>query len=266
MKGKKPKLSEVGESHVLISNHTGWAEIAFITMAFRPSFVAKKGISKWPIIGAMTRAMNCIYVDRMKNKGSKVKSTTDEITQKLNEEGTITNLAMFPEGTTSNGTHLVHFRHGAFVPGKPIVPIVFRFPIWFKDPSSSSFPIMHSFMLHMCMPFSSMVVEYLDVYRPSEEEKLDADLYSLNVKRFILSKSHLKHSDYQYADKLRYEAEVGYENGEVRRKKKRRDTMTRRKTPAGAKIQDVETAPIDNEIQEEEKEEKLMRSHLSFHG
>jgi len=195
-------------------------------MDYMPSFVAKAGIKKWPLIGAITEATDAIYVDRLKVEkkadGPKPKSTTDLISERLNIPGKQSNVAMFPEGTTTNGSSIVHFRHGAFVPGVAIVPVVFKFHYLFFDPACSSYPVLNHLLQTMAQLSTWMTVEYLPVYYPSEEEKGCADLFSTNVKKAMVDSSGLKDSDFTYTDKLRWEAANGYENEDVKKQKKLR--------------------------------------------
>ncbi|GMI09426.1 hypothetical protein TrLO_g6839 [Triparma laevis f. longispina] len=247
--GKKPKRPK-DTSYLIIGNHTGWVEIAYITMTFLPSFVAKSPIKKWPIIGLITKSLNCIYVNRFNpNAGSKRMSTTDFILDNLKKENL--KLAMFPEGTTTNGTHLVHFRSGAFVPGLPIVPLVFEMPFCCWDVSCSSYSIVWHTLGCMGQPVNFFRVRFLEVYYPSEVEKVNPEIFKKNVKKYMLDNSKLKESEYTYSDKLLYEKSVGYENSEVK-KKRRREEKTRRRKEESAKRK---IAPEEVEEEEEEEEE-----------
>ena len=129
-KGKRPsptgKLLN-GKNFVLIGNHCGWTEVAFMAMDYLPSFVAKSGIKKWPVIGPITLATGAVYVDRlMVHAAAAGESTTELISDKVNnvEGGGQACVAMYPEGTTTNGTSIIHLRHGAFVPGVTVVPVI----------------------------------------------------------------------------------------------------------------------------------------------
>ena len=255
-KGKRPN-EQVLKSFVAIGNHIGWLDVAFIAMTFLPSFVAKASVAKIPVVGAVTRATGAIFVERALlpttpgaseanahvGGGSGKPSATELIKEKLQAAVTEpeTNcVAMFPEGTTTNGTHLIHFRHGAFIPGVPVVPLIFKFHFLFFDPACCSYSLLHHVLLTMASPSHWMTVEYLDPYMPSEEEKANHDLYSRNVHSYMVKNSHLKDCDFTYADKLRWEAALGYENADVRKAKKAAKKVnisrTSRKTQSNAAL------------------------------
>ncbi len=44
-------------------------------------------------------------------------------------------LLIFPEGTTTNGQQLLEFQRGAFATGKPVQPMLLRYPFKHLDPS-----------------------------------------------------------------------------------------------------------------------------------
>jgi 1-acyl-sn-glycerol-3-phosphate acyltransferase len=48
----------------IISNHISWVEIIYFTRRFSPSFIAKKTVSKAPIISYVGKVLNAIYIDR----------------------------------------------------------------------------------------------------------------------------------------------------------------------------------------------------------
>ena len=78
---------------MLVSNHLGWMEAAYIMAVYAPSFVAKSSIRKMPIIGWVGDQIGNIWIDRL-NKGGGV---TRQICDKLETDNT--RVAIFPEGT-----------------------------------------------------------------------------------------------------------------------------------------------------------------------
>ena len=224
--GQRPKLSQIPSSHIIIGNHCGYAEIVYMIAQFLPSIVAKRAISEMKFIGTITDAIKCIYVDRIQTGEKKVSVSQKIIDFLATKDGHHNTLGMFPEGTTTNGNTIVHFRTGAFVPGVPVVPIIFRFKSILFDPCCCSFSIKKHLLDSMATPFNYMSVEYLPVYYPSDEEKSSPELYSKNVHALMCEKSKIPpRDDMEYADKLKFEAGIGYKNSDVRKAEKRRASV-----------------------------------------
>jgi len=248
---KSPDTSQIKSSHIIIGNHCGWVEIVFMMAQFMPSIVAKRAISEMPVIGPITKAINCIFVDRIKTDvvDPNAKTTTQKIIDHLSTDGVLNNLGMFPEGTTTNGSSIVHFRTGAFVPGVPVLPCIFRFKSILFDPCCCSYSLKYHMLYCMCQPFNIMTCEYLPVYYPTEEEKKRPDLYSQNVHKLMCEKSGLaSRDDMEYADKLKYEASVGYKNSDVRKMEKLK--RKKEKESAGPSSM-IKVTPVDHDEEDQ---------------
>jgi len=93
-----------------------------------------------------------------------------------------------PEGGISNGKFLMRFKNGAFRPGKPIQPVLIRYPNRLDtvtlDRSNSSLVLWAT----LCQPFTRMEMEYLPVYYPSIEEQSDATVFASNVNELMAAK------------------------------------------------------------------------------
>ena len=132
---------------------------------------------------------------------------TDQIVTRLKKPGQ--KVAMFPEGTTTNNTRIVHFRTGAFVAGVPVIPIVFTYPYTFWDPAFTSCSLPFHILGTLSQLISFMKVKRLPVYYPSEEEKNDPKLYAENIKKLMVKESGLEGSEESYEDKMKWETSVG---------------------------------------------------------
>lgn len=206
-----PKDSSV----VIIGNHIGYIEIMYMAQKYGPSFVAKAAISKMPIIGGLARAFHTIFVER-EQKGKGI-STTSTISSALSNPDKQLRLAMFPEGTTSNGKCILPFHKGAFIPGKPVIPIYFKLPNCGHDISFLGLSLAKHILITMCQPFNTLRVTRLPVYYPSEVEKNDAALFMTAVRDKYLQISGLppgiggfqEKYDYQIRKGLRRPVRVG---------------------------------------------------------
>ena len=74
----------------------------------KTSFVAKKEVAKWPLLGILAKLQNTIFIDR---KISSLISQENEIIKHLNEKK---NLVIFPEGTSSDGNRVLPFKSSLF--------------------------------------------------------------------------------------------------------------------------------------------------------
>ena len=93
------------KNYLIVSNHISWLDIFIINSAYPVTFVAKKSISRWPILGWLVKASETIFIDR--KKITKIRKTSKEIEYFLENKGSI---CIFPEGTSSDGSQLLNFK------------------------------------------------------------------------------------------------------------------------------------------------------------
>ena len=110
---------------LLISNHTGFYD-PIINLYLHPcSFIAKKELGSFPIVGPVTKLINCIYVDR-KSEFSR-KYMLNEIYERQKQfynKKSFLPLLIYPEGTTTSGRNILKFKKGAFANLLPIKPSI----------------------------------------------------------------------------------------------------------------------------------------------
>ncbi|MBK6959410.1 MAG: 1-acyl-sn-glycerol-3-phosphate acyltransferase [Nitrosomonas sp.] len=86
------------------ANHVSWLDVCVLMAACPTRFVAKAEISKWPVLGLLSRNAGTLFIERAK------RSDTLRINQQISEvleKGE--RVTVFPEGTTTNGMQLNHF-------------------------------------------------------------------------------------------------------------------------------------------------------------
>ena len=93
---------------LLISNHASYLDIIILGSIFKTSFIAKKEISKWPLLGILAKLQNTIFIDR---RISSLRSQENQIIKHLNKKK---NLVIFPEGTSSDGNRVLPFKSSLF--------------------------------------------------------------------------------------------------------------------------------------------------------
>ncbi|MBN2781232.1 MAG: 1-acyl-sn-glycerol-3-phosphate acyltransferase [Candidatus Marinimicrobia bacterium] len=109
---------------LMASNHLGYIEVIALLKIRPMAFVAKDEIEKWPVIGAVVKAVGTVFVDRRTGGLSDVyiKKVSDVVNNRIN-------FWFAPEKTTSDGTWLRPFSSALFVVANqlkcPLVPAVF---------------------------------------------------------------------------------------------------------------------------------------------
>ena len=98
---------------LIVANHVSWLDI-FVLNTLQPSrFIAKSELRGWPIAGRLIAGCGTLFIERGR------RHDTHKVNQRVAEalaRGAV--IAIFPEGTTSDGTGLLPF-HGSLL--QPIV-------------------------------------------------------------------------------------------------------------------------------------------------
>lgn len=97
--GKPPKAP-----FFLVSNHLSYMDIIPLYLSLRCTFVAKKAVRNWPVLGYMVHAVGVIFVDRKKR--TDVKRVNEELSGSMNQ---YQGLIFFPEATSSGGEEILPF-------------------------------------------------------------------------------------------------------------------------------------------------------------
>jgi len=129
-------LSE--NNYLIVSNHISWLDIFLINSIYPVTFLSKASVSKWPLIGPLTKSANTIYIDR--KKMSAIKITKNKIEFYLNHIGSV---YFFPEGTATDGSYILPFKSNFFqtaINSKVnILPITIKYSYQKKFTSAPSY-------------------------------------------------------------------------------------------------------------------------------
>ena len=96
-------------AHVIVSNHLGYLDGIVLGSLFPVTYVSKKEVRHWPLIGQWTALCGTIYVDRKRK--DKTPLLVEAIAKRLGEK---VNVLIFPEGTSTNGERLLPFQSAHF--------------------------------------------------------------------------------------------------------------------------------------------------------
>lgn len=89
----------------LLANHVSWIDILALGGATGAAFVAHDGVARWPVIGWLAAQNNTLFVSR-ERRGA-LSGQLDALRAALLGHQPV---ALFPEGTTSDGDRLLPFK------------------------------------------------------------------------------------------------------------------------------------------------------------
>lgn len=111
---------------LIVANHISWLDILVIHAARYCRFVSKSDIRGWPLLGALATGAGTLYIERTRRKDAlrMVRDMADAM-----QDGDV--LAVFPEGTTSDGSVLLPFHanliESALLAQAPVQPLSLKF-------------------------------------------------------------------------------------------------------------------------------------------
>jgi 1-acyl-sn-glycerol-3-phosphate acyltransferase len=111
---------------LLVANHISWLDILVMHAARHCRFVSKSDVKHWPLVGTLATGAGTLYVERESRRDAMrvVHRMADAL-----RAGDV--LAVFPEGTTSDGRTLLPFHanmlQAAISAGSPAQPVALSF-------------------------------------------------------------------------------------------------------------------------------------------
>ncbi len=112
---------------LLVANHISWLDItALHAVAPHARFVSKADVKAWPLLSKLVHAADTLYLERERKRDAL--RVVHQMAQALTEGQTI---AVFPEGTTSDGRALLPFHanllQAAIATETKVQPVALRF-------------------------------------------------------------------------------------------------------------------------------------------
>ena len=111
---------------LVVCNHLSWLDILTIHAAQHVRFVSKANVRHWPVIGTLSNGAGSLYIERERRRDAM--RVVHHMTEALRNGDVI---AVFPEGTTSDGHGLLPFHanllQAAISSGAPVQPAALRF-------------------------------------------------------------------------------------------------------------------------------------------
>jgi 1-acyl-sn-glycerol-3-phosphate acyltransferase len=95
----------------IVANHISWLDIYLLNSVRPVCFVSKAEVRSWPLIGWLAHKTGTLFIDRTKRHDTA--RVNHQIAATLNKGGCV---AVFPEGTTSDGSMLRTFHASLLQP------------------------------------------------------------------------------------------------------------------------------------------------------
>jgi len=119
-------LAHAAPGVLLVANHISWLDILVIHAARYCRFVSKSDIRGWPLVGTLATGAGTLYIERSRRKDAL--RMVGDMAQAM-KDGDV--LAVFPEGTTSDGLSLLPFHanliQSAIAAEAPVQPMSLKF-------------------------------------------------------------------------------------------------------------------------------------------
>lgn len=111
---------------LLVANHISWLDIFVIHAVRRVNFVSKHEVRDWPVVGWLAHRAGTLFIQRAKKTDT---LRINDAMHALLQQGAW--VAVFPEGTSTDGRKLLRFRSSLFQPAitesLPVIPAALRY-------------------------------------------------------------------------------------------------------------------------------------------
>lgn len=113
------------ERSLLVANHVSWLDVPVLGGLGEIAFLSKAEVRDWPVVGWLAAAAGTQFIARGAGEANNVR---ERIGAHLSSSGS---LALFPEGTTTDGSQVRPFfprlLAAAHASGAPVVPVALRY-------------------------------------------------------------------------------------------------------------------------------------------
>jgi 1-acyl-sn-glycerol-3-phosphate acyltransferase len=106
----------MGLPQLLVANHVSWTDIPALGTLHSISFLAKKEVAGWPIIATFAELQGTVFVDRTSRKS--IRDANAAMARRMLAGHWV---ALFPEGTTYDGSELGRFHSSHFAAARDLL-------------------------------------------------------------------------------------------------------------------------------------------------
>jgi 1-acyl-sn-glycerol-3-phosphate acyltransferase len=111
---------------MLVANHVSWLDIFALNAVLPVRFVAKSEIRRWPAIGWLCVRTGTLFIERGRRRDT---ARVNGLVAEAMLDGDV--VAVFPEGTTTDGTEVLRFHSAllqpALIAGAGVQPVALRY-------------------------------------------------------------------------------------------------------------------------------------------
>ena len=113
------------EPRLWVGNHVSWTDIPLLGQLLPLAFLSKVEVRGWPVLGWLAAQGGTLFIRRGGGDSARV---AEQLAERLRRPSA---LALFPEGTSTDGTHVRPF-HGRLLgsatqAGVPLQPVAIRY-------------------------------------------------------------------------------------------------------------------------------------------
>jgi len=160
------------KTQLIVSNHISWLDILVIGSTLSSCFLSKSEVRNWPIIGKLTIRYGTVFI----NRGQDSHLVREEISRRLANH---INVALFPEGTTSDGTSVRSFfprlMATAIDTETPIQPVSLRYlndnQISNIVPFTSDRPLLNHAIQLMKQKYTEAIIHFGGTITPQGQDR-----------------------------------------------------------------------------------------------
>ncbi|MBE0569179.1 MAG: 1-acyl-sn-glycerol-3-phosphate acyltransferase [Deltaproteobacteria bacterium] len=96
-------------NRLVVSNHLGYADIPVLGSVLPGTFVSKKEVARWPLVGFLSNLAGTLFVDRVDRAACR--DYVEDLKRRISAGGSV---LVFPEGTSTRGDEILPFKAVSF--------------------------------------------------------------------------------------------------------------------------------------------------------
>ena len=96
---------------LIVANHVSWLDIVVLNAICPVRFVAKAELARWPVAGRLVRGAGTLFIERTRRRDT---HRVNRVVAEALAQGDV--VAVFPEGTTSEGASVLPFKSSLLQP------------------------------------------------------------------------------------------------------------------------------------------------------
>ena len=153
-----------------VSNHCSWLDPMVLIKTVHPAFTPSTEYESFPLFATLIWALDSIYIPRGGTECDRKESlerllARQEIIEK--DPKSYSPFLIFAEGGTSNNTHILKFKKGAFFSGKKVKPIMLKYSYCGLSPAFEVVEMFPLIILQLSSFFVSVEVGILPDFKPN---------------------------------------------------------------------------------------------------